>query len=73
MNACTSRFKATNPQISTLPLRECTVPDVLVPGKTRCGFTAAGVCETVCTTAKSGYRFDKCGGASEVIGVVLAQ
>jgi hypothetical protein len=73
MKACTSRYKATNPQISTMPLRECTVADVLVPGKTRCGFTAAGICETVCNDAKAGYRFSKCGGSSQVISVVLAQ
>ncbi len=73
MYACTSRYKATNPQISTVPLRECTVPDPLNPGKTRCGFTYVGVCETVCSGAKAGYRFDQCGGKSDVISVVLAQ
>lgn len=73
MKACTSAYKATKPVASTLPLRECTVNDVLNPGKTRCGFTYVGICETVCTGLKDGYRYDKCGGQSDVISVVLAQ
>jgi hypothetical protein len=73
MKACTSRYKATNPQISTLPLRECTVNDVLVPGKTRCGFAYAGICETVCSGLTTGTRYKSCGGSTEVISVILAQ
>jgi hypothetical protein len=72
MYACTSSYKATKPQISTMPLRECTVPDLINPGKTRCGFVAAGTCETVCTGPKTGNRYDRCAGQSGVISVVLA-
>ena len=74
MNACRSNYKATNPQVSTMPKRECTVPDPLVPGSTRCGFAAKGACETTCTNQLNGDRFSYCsGGATEVITVSLAK
>lgn len=68
MDACTSRLKATAPQISTMPLRECTVPDGT--GLTRCGFTATGICEDVCT-GTAGDRYTSCGPSAEVISVYL--
>jgi hypothetical protein len=69
MNACRSTFKATDPQISTMPLRECTVPDGT--GATRCGFAAKGDCEVACEEDKDGDRFSGCAGAAEVITVSL--
>ncbi len=61
--SCISAFKATAPQISTMPLRECTVTDFWT-GRTRCDFTPTGVCEDVCSGAQ-------CAGQSEVVHVYL--
>jgi hypothetical protein len=69
-NACSGRYKATAPQVGTMPLRECTVPDGT--GLTRCGFTAAGVCEDICVgTIQSSDRYETCAGAAQVISVYL--
>ena len=68
-NACTSAYKATAPQVSTMPLRECTVPDG--GGLTRCGFNAVGTCEDVCQGGGDGERYASCNGVNEVISVYL--
>jgi hypothetical protein len=62
-SSCTSAYKATAPQVGTLPLRECTVTDAAT-GLTRCDFTPAGTCEDICEGTQ-------CAGASEVISVYL--
>lgn len=61
--SCTSAYKATAPQVGTLPQRECTVTDTAT-GRTRCDYTPAGTCEDICEGAQ-------CAGASEVISVYL--
>ncbi|MBA3463423.1 MAG: hypothetical protein H0T46_25940 [Deltaproteobacteria bacterium] len=61
--SCISSYKATAPQVGSLPLRECTVTDAAT-GRTRCDYTPAGTCEDICEGSQ-------CAGASEVISVYL--
>jgi hypothetical protein len=68
-NACISAFKATDPQIADVPLRQCTVP--AGDGTTWCGFVAAGVCEDVCTGANGASGFTTCAGQQQVINIFL--
>ena len=62
-SSCTSAYKATAPQVGTLPLRECTVTDAAT-GRTRCDYEPTGICEDVCEGTQ-------CAGESEVINVYL--
>lgn len=70
-NACISRFKSHDPQIADLPLRQCTVPTGT--GSTWCDFTAAGVCEDICSSAAGTNGYATCAGETEVINVYLLQ
>ena len=52
MDTCESEFATTAPQISTYPLRQCSVPSG--DGTTTvCGFTPVGVCESTCDMTAS--------------------
>lgn len=62
-HSCISAYKATDPQVSTMPLRKCTVVDAST-GKTFCGYDSAGTCESACSG-------DTCGGEGQVINVYL--
>jgi hypothetical protein len=68
-NACISAYKATDPQVGSMPLRQCTVPTG--DGTTWCDFTAAGTCEEVCSGVNGGNGFETCAGAGQVINVYL--
>ena len=68
-NACISAYKATDPQVGDMPLRQCTVPTG--DGTTWCDFTAAGTCEDVCSGLDGENGFTTCAGASQVINVFL--
>jgi len=74
MHACPTAFKASDPQMSTLPLRQCAVPSSTTPAQTWCGFTAHATCESACSNQASSDKFWNCDGSgSEVITVSLAR
>jgi hypothetical protein len=68
-NACISEYKATDPQVADVPLRQCTVPSG--DGTTWCDFTAAGTCEDVCSGRDGENGYTSCAGAGQVINVFL--
>jgi hypothetical protein len=68
-SACTSRFKSHDPQMADLPLRQCTV--LAGTRSTWCGFSFAGVCEDVCSSATGTDGYARCAGETEVINVYL--
>jgi hypothetical protein len=68
-NACMSQYKSTDPQVASVPLRECTVPTG--DGTTMCGFTYAGICEDVCSGENGASGFTSCAGQSDVINIFL--
>jgi hypothetical protein len=69
-NACISAYKATDPQVADVPLRECTVPtgDGTL---TMCDFKAAGTCEDVCSGRDGDNGYASCAGSSQVVNIYL--
>jgi hypothetical protein len=69
-HACAGPLKLASSQLSTMPLRDCSVSDPTDPAHTKCGMDYAGACADVCTDANGIYT--GCGGSDAVVTTYLA-